>query len=221
MATMNDGVLGGNLRGKAGSTVFSQTKNGTVVRPRTDPKNPRTPLQQAARLRMTRANAAWKTVSSDAMTGWATYCAMLARVRIQEGNKKPVAPHLVFRGLACKYLQVHPHDAVPLDAPGSVFAGDTIGFQLFDDTGAILLISTSGNADGVVTEVLLQRLAHVNRTPLLRAYRTQAFNHFALSGQVLRLHVRAGVYAVAYRMVNDSTGEAGGLFELGVVTVQG
>ena len=45
MAQGSLGVLFNNISGKAGSVVFSRSKDGTVIRPRVTARNPRTAAQ--------------------------------------------------------------------------------------------------------------------------------------------------------------------------------
>lgn len=211
--------FGLKLHGKVGNVVFAQTRNGLVVRPRTTPRDPRTAAQTASRQRLARASSAWRTLSPAQFAAWRAYAQTLTRVSPVGGPPYVPMPHNVFTALAAKFLQVSPDGDIPLDPPAAPFFGDGIVVTATAEPGAIRFTASGPNASGIVTELLLQPLAHAGRAPKANLYRAQAFVPFASAGDSHTVPAAPGAYAPAVRFVRAATGQDSDLVPLSSVVV--
>src|SRR5438067_12848078 len=118
--------MGIELHGSAGNAVFAQTKFGLVLRPRTLPKNPRTPAQVAARARLARVSTQWRSLSPAQRAAWAAAALRETRFSRFGGPPRHPAPLALFISLGSKFLQVNPAGTVPLNPPAYPFFGDGI-----------------------------------------------------------------------------------------------
>jgi hypothetical protein len=207
------------LSGKVGSTVISRTKHGTIVRPCTQPKNPRTPAQIAARARMTQVSRTWGTLTNAQILAWNTYA--IAQNQTERANEQSgsVAPHTLFIALGCKFLQVNPGASLPLTPPPSPFFGDGIVVTATGGSGHITFTATGPNAANIVTELLFQPVRNAHRAPKSNLYRPHAFWPFVPGTLSLNVTTAPGWYAPAYRFVNAATGQQGPLVPLPNVQV--
>ena len=86
--------------------------------------------------------------------------------------------------------------------------------------GACLWVTASGpNAEGVVTELLTQRLKSRLRTPVGDRYRSAGFTAFAAGALTASIPCKRGAVAVGVRFVREDTGQETGVVELGVLEV--
>ena len=154
--------------------------------------------------------AAWRAVGPEALTAWRCYA-----------EEAGLQPYQAFTGLAAKCLQMRPDAPVPESPPTSPFAGDGIAVRIAvgPEGSDIGFFANAANSPGVVTELLLVRLASRNRRPQAKAYRTRAFVRFEGDVREASVAVEPGAWACAVRFVREATGQMGALVELGVVTV--
>ena len=211
--------LGLELRGKAGSVVFAQTRYGLELRPHTHPRNPQTPAQMAARARLGQVSAAFKTLTPTQRDQWATYAAGVSGTRRTDKAPVSVTAQTAFIALGSKFLQVHPAGIVPLVPPTAPFFGDNITVSAAGSAGQIVFTATGANFANVVTELLLQPLAHGARSPKANLYRPCAFVPFASTSLSHAVTVPAGWVAPAYRFVNAQTGQEVEMVRLAAVQV--
>src|SRR5258708_28477641 len=217
MAKIVSNGLGIELHGSAGNAVFAMTRYGLVLRPRTQPKNPRTAAQTAARARLAKAAQAWRTLTAAQHAAWQTYATTIARFHSFGGAPYSPAPHTIFIALGSKYLQVHPTGTIPVNPPTYPFTGDGIKVTATGGAGKGTFTATGANSANVVTELLLQPLLHASRAPKANLYRPKAFVSFA-NGQLSKVvNVTAGWYAPAVRFVRADTGQEGETVGLGAV----
>src|SRR5258708_22267934 len=219
MATINSGILAEALHGKVGSAVFTRTASGTVVRPRTIPRNPRTRAQTAIRANLARAVAAYRTLSTTQFAAWQAYASRQVRVDLRDGTARHPTAYAAFVGLAAKFLQVSPASAIPLNPPAFDFIGDRITLTVSTTPGKIKFTASAANTASTKTELLLQPLRFGHQAPKSRGYRTQTFAAFAAGSLSLTLNVKPGWYAAAYRFVNSQTGQETGLMVLPAAVV--
>ena len=211
--------LGIELHGKAGNAVFSQTRNGLILRPRTVPKNPRSPAQTANRLHFARASALWKTLSPAQFAAWQSYALTVEKQDPRGGiPTRPTAFH-AFMALTSKYLQVHPTGTPPLNPPTSPFYGDSGNVTAAGTSGHVLFTASAANGANVATELALQPLAHAGRAPKPNLYRPVSFTPFAAGSLSFSANVPPGAYAPAFRFVNSTTGQQSDLVRLAPVLV--
>ncbi len=88
-----------------------------------------------------------------------------------------------------------------------------------EGSAGVTFTATDPNSVGVVTELLLQRLAGAWRLPKARDYCTQAFVAFTPDQMSVTIEVLPGAYAAAIRFVRAGTGQDSALIPLGVVSV--
>ena len=214
MATVKSPGVFEGYAGKLGSLVFRNTPYGTQMLERQRPKQPNTPAQVAARDRLKKAGQAWRGMSVEQAALWRAYADSMGR----DARGFRLDPNNVFSRLALRVLQVNPSAAIPLEPPTTPFSGDAIAASVEAGSGAVVLQVTAGNAAGVVTEVLLQRVASVHCAAYLEKYRSQGFSSW-VAGSSVSCPVPKGVYVVAIRAVRAATGQSGELMEIGRVVV--
>lgn len=120
--------------------------------------------------------------------------------------------------LAVRVLQIDPLAPIPVDPPTGVFYGDETQISATGVPGAARFTASGPNAPGVVTELLLQRLATPRRNPGPQ-YRSERFAHFEVGGLTSDVAVAPGRYACAARFAEQATGRVGLMQPLGVVVV--
>lgn len=208
-----------DMRGKIGSNVFSKARNGSTVRIRVSPRNPKSTAQSAVRLNLAKASAAYKGLAAAQLTAWAAYAAGQTKHNAVTGKAYVPTANTVFVGLSSKFLQVNPAGTIPVTPPSAPFAGDTIAVTAAGAAGKVTFAATAANTSGVKTEVLLQALKSKARTPTAKGYRSKVFNAYVAGSLSLDVLVPAGSYAPAYRFVNTATGQETGMVTLAIVTV--
>lgn len=214
MAKLKTAAFAPGLTGSMSNLAFRETRQGTQMIVRQAGRNPRTPGQLAARDRMARASRAWVQMTVEQAEAWRSYAASLATNPLAA---PPVAFN-VFASLAVRALQANPSASIPLNPPPTPFSGDAVAASVSAGPGAVVLHVLSGNAEGVVTEVLVQKVASAHRAAYLEKYRSKGFSSW-VAGASLSVPVKPGVYAVAIRAVKASTGQSGELMEIGRVVV--
>ena len=219
MAKIITNGLGIELHGKAGNAVFSQTPNGLILRPRTAPKNPRSPTQTANRLHFARASALWKTLSPAQFAAWRLFALTVTKQDLRGGTPAHPTAYHAFVGLTNKYLQVHPTGSPPLNPPTAPFYGDGVTITATGSAGHVVFTASAGNSANLVTELLLQPLAHAGRAPKANLYRPISFTLFAAGSLFFSANVAPGAYAPAFRFVNSVTGQQSPLVSLAAVLV--
>jgi len=198
------------LRGRVGEVVYSQTKNGVVMRSYTRPRNPRTPAQMAARRRFYMANLAFGALSDAQRQAWTAYAGAQIRQDPQTGAARVAQAKPVFIGLACKFQQVSPDDAIPALPPEFGFAGDPLAVTASVEGTTITFTASAATSDWVRVELMLQPLRSGGCAPIAKRYRPLAFAEFAPGQMRVAVTVPAGWQAPAYQFVHRGTGQEAG-----------
>jgi hypothetical protein len=218
MASVREGAV--RLSGRVGSIVYL-SRDGQAFAAAAPSFRPRsTALQGDAQRRLAIAGRAWGELSLAEIEAWRRYAATLSRPNAAGVRKAPRADN-VFRGLAAKYLQVHGTGPVPNLPPESAFLGDGVVVSAEAEIGGVRFHASGPNADGVLTELLLQPLRARHYTPQPRDYRTQAFVDFEEGALEALVPAHPGAYACAFRFVRSATGQESPLVPCGVVVVEG
>lgn len=219
MANLKLGAFAEQLRGRSGNSVFVRTLEGISVRDYTIPKDPRSPLQLAARSRMAEASRLWNTLNPVQARAWRDYSLTLGQR--EPGTGRILAPRAqnVFVGLPCKLLHANPQASVPLAPPPFAFFGDAICVDFGTESGQVVFTASGANHLDVVTELLVQPLRNGASQPQLKAYRTQAFVSFTIESLSASFAVSPGWYAAAYRFIKVQTGQESQLAALEPVLV--
>ena len=207
MATIRLAGFAEGISGKMGGVIFAETAEGTVMKNRITPANPRTPKQTNVRSDFKQATQLYDTLTVAQRMAWKQYAANLSAQSKRSGKTFTRKAFNVFTGLSAKYLQINPAGTAPLDPPTASFGGDTALITANATAGRITFTANQANAEGVKTELLLQPLASAGRTPIPGRYRTQSFVQFVTGTLSASVTVPAGYYAPAYRFVNFKTGQ--------------
>ncbi len=215
MALFKLGAFAQALSGKAGNTVFADTKNGTVVRDFVVPANPRTDKQQNVRGKFRQSTTTFATLPKAKVDLWNRYASNLTV--LGRGNKRRKREGIaVFNELTTRFLLASPTGTVPQDPPSTPFTGDTITITVTATPGRLSFTASAPNGTGVTTELLIQPLVNGNRKPLPELYRTAQYYKFAPGNLSREVTVPPGWYAAGYRFVRQTTGQATELQPLGV-----
>lgn len=216
VARGQSGIVGLTLRGAVGNAVFQRCGNGLMVRERVVPRDAKSPRQMDARARMDEVGGRWADLTDAEFRAWTEF----ARTG---GYAHGWA---AFLGLTSKWLIVNPGArwegvAPPRMPPVGPFYGDNVTLSLGEaepgETGLIVQAS-QGNARGVCTEVVVQRLANARRAVRDRDWRSAGFVEFTDAGLRAEVAVAPGAWAVGYRFVLPATGQQTTLTALGAVT---
>ncbi|MBN8691207.1 MAG: hypothetical protein J0L72_10530 [Armatimonadetes bacterium] len=195
------------LSGKLGNLTFSNTKEGTIMRERISPKNPRTPAQQAVRAAFTKATKQWANLTTANVTNWENFAAGYETTEETTEKRYKSSGFNAFVKLAAKFYAVNPSGTAPANPPTSSFAGDTISVAASASTGSVKFTATGANASGVTTALLLARTGGKNRKANAEQYREKAYFTFASGSLSTTVSVPAGYYAAGYSFINTATGQ--------------
>lgn len=217
MAILRLGPLTGSLSGTSGNSVYVRSAYGTILRTRPLRFAEASNAQTETRLRMSRVSTAWRALTIEQAAEWRRYARTLAESQNGPGEQVPVHAQNLFVRLGMKVLQIDPLADVPLEPPSTPFLGDAVLVSVSPIEGALRFTASSPNAEGIVTELLTQRLPSVHCRTYLSRYRSQGF--VAFGGEAVDVPAPRGVVAVAYRFVRAGTGQETALAELGVVQV--
>ncbi|MCW5947493.1 MAG: hypothetical protein KIT74_10750 [Fimbriimonadales bacterium] len=218
MATLKLGPLGEAVIGKAGNTVFYRGRGGVLLRDYIIPENPSTELQSRARSAFTWAVATWNTLTPDQAQAWRNYAMTLSTREPGSGAVRAPRARDVFTRLAIKLRQVDPTRPIPLYPPPGRFFGDSVIVSALQESeGGVMFEADAPNRTGIVTELLLQPLRLPGSPAYPSKYRTQGF--VAFDEEPVVVAASPGFYAAAYRFVNEATGQATELAELGMIQV--
>lgn len=217
MALLKTGAMLEGLHGKAGNAVYVRTASGVSVRDYVIPRDPKSPLQRAARQRIARCAEAWHQLTPQQGQRWREYALRLGKR--EPGSQTVVAPRAqnVFNALACRLQQLDPNAVIPLEPPASIYFGESVAINVTASAGEITFEASAPNTANVVTDLLIQRLTGGASTPQLKEYRHQTFVSFSSGHLSETLSVEPGWYACAFRFVNTETGQDTGLTIAGIV----
>lgn len=219
MAKYGTGGIVGEIRNKLGGVVFTKAKNGSSIRVRIKPNNPRSAAQTTARNHLVQAARAYKALAANKVALWQAYADGITKYDGITGSTYHPSAIMLFIALAAKYLAVTPAGTIPDEPPATPFEGDTATITAAGGTGKITFTASGANGTGITSELLVQKIAAPNRRPAPKGYRTKAFNAFAGGSLTHDVTLAAGVYVPAYKFVLDATGEQTQIVVLPVVTV--
>jgi hypothetical protein len=219
MAKVQLSVLMNDIRGKAGTVVFTESREGLVTKPRVTPQNPRTPKQVAVRQAFGRAAAAFRNMTNMQAQLWQRYAQTQNERQPITGRHFTLTAINAFMRLAIRFQLVNPTGTIPMTPPATEFTGDNIIITASPKTGAVSFTASGANSANVKTELLLQPLASPHRKPSKNGYRSQSFVAFATGSLNVDVSVPPGWYAPAYTFVNTQTGQEVGVVTLPIVQV--
>ena len=124
----------------------------------------------------------------------------------------------MYIGLTCKFLQMNPGVAPPVNPPAGSFHGDSFAITAAGEDAGILFHIGGANTGATQTEFLLQKLPSRLRQPTDK-FISRAFVAFPGAGYTYTLDADAGYWVPAYRFVQSATGQMTELIALPVVAV--
>lgn len=217
MAKVKTMPLTGGLSGRLAGVVFVEQPSATVMRPRLVPHNPQTPAQNLWRSAMKHAGQAYRSLDAAQHSAWQAYAFSQA-----EPGQRATPVVQTFMRLGAKAWQTQASlglEPVISGWPPSVaFGGDSVEVSLSATASGVVFTASAANADGIVTELLLQPLTSLFAATFATRYRSKGFVGFA-AGQSFEVPTRPGCYACAIRFVRVSTGEQTGLLALSTIRV--
>lgn len=216
MARAATGMAFERVVGRVGDLVVVQLKSGPAVRRRPSYRRSSSPAQKAVAERMRQVSAAWNSMTPEQAGEWHRYARTIELHDRITGNTYSPAGYNAFTGLSTRFLQANPSGEVPLVPPSASFVGDLPAVTVAAEAGQITFTAARANAPGVVTELMLQRLASPRRQPSTR-YTSAAFAAYTPEHLTETVTVEPSAYACAVRFVLAATGQAGAVFPLGVV----
>lgn len=220
MAQIQLSVIGSGIKGKAGSVVMVQMPDGrTIIRPRTVPRNPRTPRQQLSRALMKRATAAYRALSPEQLQEWQVYADKVQAWQQAQGVSKICRVCDLFISLSIKYLQIYPNGVLPESPPAELFAGDAVQVTVQGEVGRVRFKANLPNQPGVLTELLLAPASSAIAKPNPHAFRHMGFIAFQSGALETTVQAAEGWHAAAVRFVQSDTGQAAPLLRVGMVRV--
>ena len=204
MAKMRLGAIASGLSGRSGNAVYVQTEDGTILRTRPRPTDIVTPAQRTIRDNMAHVSRHYRNMTPEQFKAWQDY---IEKLPLAPGVTRRPKVFNAYSGLGCKFVQMFPQSAPPLDAPVGPFLGDAVRLTVSEQPNTLVFTADTPNAAPVVTELLLQPLKHGVQTVIADRYRSQGFVHFEAGILDFGLTVAPGWYASAYRFVHAETGQ--------------
>jgi hypothetical protein len=218
MAQLQPGIIASGMKGKAGSVVMVQMPDGRIIiRPRTIPRDPRTPKQQANRALLRRASEAYRNLSPEQLQAWQAYTDKVQAWQQGQGVSKTCRVCDLFISLGVKYLQIHPNGSIPSEPPMEIFAGDAVQVTAQGEPGQVRFTANIPNQPGVLTELLLAPVSSSIAQPNPHAFRHMAFIAFQPGSLEAMVPAPEGWHAAAIRFVQSNTGQVSALIRLGTV----
>lgn len=195
------------LSGKLGNLSFSNTKEGTIMRERVTPKNPKSAAQVAVRSAFSKATKQWANLSTANITAWANYASSYSNTQETTDKEYKSAGFNAFVKLAAKWYAVNSTGTAPTNPPTSTFNGDNITITATAVAGGVKFNASAANSNGVTTALLIAKLGGKNRTANASQYREKAYFSFAAGSLTTTVSVPAGYVAAGYSFVNTATGQ--------------
>lgn len=221
MATLGNFLNVTDIRGSVGGNVYSKGRSGNTLRARVKPRNPRTDDQVNVRALTTNGARAAQALSSADKATWVTFAASLTFHNPVSGAAYTPTWMQAFMQCYIYLFLADPAATTPTTAPTAPF----------DDPAMVISVSTPADNEVLITSdvsqpadtkvfVYAERLKSPNRTPSNRP--GKLLEVAAVSGMAHTIAITpvdSGVYAVKYRIVDDTTGQFGPLHSLGQIVV--
>ena len=206
MARTRLGMSFSDVRGRVGQEVVSRTRSGLVMKSMPKFRSPHNPNRALGGERMRAATAVWNEMTLDQARAWRRYAADLKRVEPITGEVYSPTAKNAYIGLATKFLQVSPEEAIPVWPPETNFIGDSIILKCEGQPGGVRFTASEPNSADAVTEILFQKLLNVHRSPT-KFYKSLLFHRFEAGELELEVPLEPGIYVFGYRFVRPSTGQ--------------
>ena len=215
MAYVRESAGMGAASGALGNVVFAQTQGGTVVRGRPRGSRERSPKQIEQGLRLGIVHHAWNALDDVEAEAWRVYALGHAVRNPATGGMRIPSAYSLFSGLGAKFLQVHGGFAVPSLPPLGRFAGDALSVAVAKGDERLVFSADGASREGVLTELLAQRLKGPHNAAKAKSYVSLGFFEFE-AGVPVEVEVGWGAYwACAVRSVEAATGRMTEMVEIG------
>jgi hypothetical protein len=168
--------------------------------------------------RLREVSQIWSTFDADQAAAWADYAATITHHNPLNGQAYTPIGYNIFTALASKFRQISPTLPIPLTPPATPFISGYVQVSATVVAGKIRFTASSWNVSGQTTELLLQKLVNVRRRPG-DAYKSYGFHVFSAGSPNADVSVLAGVYAVAIRIVEATTGRQTPWQRVGILVV--
>lgn len=220
MATVKLSVFARALSGKVGNVVFTNTKEGTVMRERETPTNPNTAAQQGVRNAFRKVTQQWRNLTATQVGAWNAWAARWRQEQPTTDEMYNLNGFNWFVKLGAKYLAINPgQSGAPVTPPSAAYGGDSITIGTTGGAGQVTFTASGPNASTSTTELMVQRVSGPNSRAQRGAFRIKSHQAFASGSLSTSVALDEGYYATAYQFVNKQTGQQGSLMTLGVVHV--
>lgn len=214
-----------DVRGRMNDQVVTRTRSGLITKHRPTYKYPKNAAVQAGNARLSAAMALWNDLTADEVAAWRRYADTLARRDPVTLEPYSLTAQKAYVGLAVKVLQISDFrfqiadcrlGEVPRMPPTSDLLGDNLTVSAEAIEGGVRFTPSSPNSEGVVTELMFQKLPNPRRAPV-KFYKSLAF--VAFDGPT-DIDLEPGIYYFGYRFVNATTGQMTEMLGLGAVVVE-
>ncbi|HZH97545.1 MAG TPA: hypothetical protein VEX38_01125 [Fimbriimonadaceae bacterium] len=203
-------------RGRVGNDLIVKTRGGWAVRPRPKYKQFPHPEAAAARARLRQAVDAWYSLDLPQVEAWRAYARTVRKTDSLTGEHYSPIAYNVFVGLTTRFLQATPGGEIPLWPPTTDFPGDDVVLEVEAIAGGVRFTASGPNTPGVTTELMVQKLPNIRRSPT-KFYKSAAFHAFIPESPQAELELDPGVYCFAYRFVHVQDGQSTGAQVMGAV----
>ena len=218
MALVKTSMAFETMKGSMGQAVLFHGRSGLVFRRKPRYRRPTSPDQLLVTERLQQASASWRALGADQIDAWQAYARTIELRNATTGQSYSPIAFNAFIGLATKILQIDPLAELPEWPPAGPYLGDTVPIAVSPAPGAIVFTASAANVPGTVTELLVQKLESIGRTPGKR-YKSMAFVQFAEGELTFEIQLEPGVYACAYRFTEAATGRTDVLHTMRKVVV--
>lgn len=205
------------LSGKMSNLTFSDTKEGTIMRERITPKNPRSAAQLAVRVAFTKATKQWSTLTAAQLVAWENFADTYTNEEETTEKRYNSSGFNAWVKLAAKWYAVNSTGTAPTTPPASSFSGDDIKITATAVTGGIKFTATAANSSNVVTALLVAKLGGKNRKASAGQFREKMYFNFKPGTLETTVSLPVGYYAAGYSFVNTTTGQESQSYILGNV----
>jgi hypothetical protein len=193
-------------RGKIGNDIIIKTRTGWSIRQRPRYKQGARPETAGARARMRQAVEAWYSLDLPQIEAWRAYARTVRKTSSLTGEQYSPIAFNVFIGLTTRFLQATPDGEIPLWPPSTVFAGESVTFEVEPVPGGVRFTASGPNTPGVTTELMVQKLPNIRRSPT-KFYKSAAFYTFTNAPLEVDMALETGLYCFAYRFVHVLDGQ--------------
>lgn len=218
MAFLREAAGFGSQSGVLGNVVMVQTEGGTIMRARPASRRRRGVGRTPQAERLAIVKRAWDALDEEAVSAWRTY-ALERAAESPRGSRARITPaYSHFSGLASKVLQLRGGTQVPSLPPRGVFLGDGLWVTVEGGEGELRFTSDGAGREGVVCELLTQRLSGPHNATRPKSYVNAAFVAFE-GPETVTVPVGYGRHwACAVRFVEASSGRMTPIVEVGRAT---